>query len=304
MSLALLANTDPRIVAILNAAPGTAWASSVSGQVGAFPSQSEITAASLEADGILINEGYFNSVNNTLAQPFMTPTAALAKGQKIPQHRGNIGRVEVARSVKTFTTGGVNTSTDVITTSANHGFRLGEPISFFGPSGVPGGLTADQTYYAIPAVTQTQFQVATSVANAIAGTYVDLTSIGAGTMTVVAWQGGVEAKHVDDVKQAIELADTYVETGALNYIWKMDQGVIWHASDYARVEIPSYTRTTALQANREDEPIIIAIAIKLLTKHASPAAFKDWAVIADEGLQSIIRDGSYQPRGGQEDQNP
>lgn len=303
MALALLANTDPRIISILNAAPGTAWPSTVSGTVGAFPSQSEITAASLEADGELITRGYFNSVNNSLAQPFMVPSAPISRGGIIPQHYGNSGRVEISRVVKTFTSAGVNVGTDTITTSGSHGFTLGESISFFGTS-LPTGLVANTTYYAIPTGVQDQFQVASSRANVATGTLVDLTGTGSGTMNVVAWQGGLEVETIDDIQNANANADTYVQVGALNYLWKMDQGVLWHTADYARIDIPTYTRTTALQADRADEPLIIALAIKLLTKHASAALFSEWAAMADEGIEAIIRDGSYQPRTKQVDQNP
>lgn len=292
MALALLANTAPRINAILGANPGV-WSASVSGTVGAFPDISEITAASLEADGELITRGYFNSVNAALAQPFMAACSPLLNGGQIPFHYGNYGMVEVAHTVKTFTTGSVNTTTDEITASSN-GFQTGDPISFFGPSGVPSPLVADQTYYAIAGSSQNTFQVAATPADAANGTAVNLTSQGSGTMTVVKWQGGQEAESIDDIKNALAVGNSYVESGAFNYLWKVDSGNLYHAAAWGRVEIPTYNRTTALQANKTDEPIIIALAVKLLTKNASPAMFQEWGAIAEAGIQSIIRDGMYQ----------
>lgn len=85
-------------------------------------------------------------------------------------------------SVEYFDTGDVNTGTDIITLTGS--YQTGDECRFRGSGGVPGGLTANTTYYLIR-VTATTYRVATSQANADANTYIDLTTTGSGTMSIV-----------------------------------------------------------------------------------------------------------------------
>lgn len=74
-------------------------------------------------------------------------------------------------------TSGVNTTTDVITVNG-HGFVTGQPFVYNDGGGTSlAGLTDGTTYYAIK-LTDDTFKVATSSANAFAGTAVDLTGAG------------------------------------------------------------------------------------------------------------------------------
>lgn len=77
----------------------------------------------------------------------------------------------------TFGTGDVNTTDDIITVDEN--IATGTRLIFLS-STLPGGLTTGATYYAIK-VTSVTIKVATSAANATAGTAVDLTTTGTGT---------------------------------------------------------------------------------------------------------------------------
>ncbi|MBU3550697.1 flagellin [Polynucleobacter sp. MWH-Berg-3C6] len=67
-------------------------------------------------------------------------------------------------------------------TSGNHGFTSGQAITYHvdNPSNAIGGLTNNQTYYAITTNDPTQFELADSSGNAQAGTAVNLTSAGIG----------------------------------------------------------------------------------------------------------------------------
>ena len=90
----------------------------------------------------------------------------------------------------TITTGGfgfnpstaVDTSANTIDLGANYGLQAGEPVVYnAGPGGTAiGGLTSGQTYYVIPVANSTKVKLASSAANAQAGTAIPLTSVGGG----------------------------------------------------------------------------------------------------------------------------
>lgn len=89
----------------------------------------------------------------------------------------------------TFTTSDVNTSTEVITVGRD--IPTTTPIKFSSTGAVPTGLVAGTTYYAIRN-NATSIKVATTVANAQAGTAIDLTAVGSGTHTItteIRWPG-------------------------------------------------------------------------------------------------------------------
>lgn len=93
----------------------------------------------------------------------------------------NLETITVNGTSETFATTAVNTGTDVITVTNN--YATGTPIVFTSTTTVPAGLTAGTTYYAIN-VSSTTIKVATTAANATAGTAIDITSQGTGTHTV------------------------------------------------------------------------------------------------------------------------
>lgn len=104
----------------------------------------------------------------------------------------------------TFSTGNVNAGTDVITVARN--IPTGTPIKFTSSGTLPAGLVAGTQYYAINA-SSTTIKVASSLANAQAGTQIDITDTGSGTHTIktmVVWPGAIEptlqtAKYQSDV---------------------------------------------------------------------------------------------------------
>lgn len=116
MALALLADVKEDVVAMLNANPGV-WSASVSGNVGAFPSDSEIEQRIFEADALVAVTGYFQSVNDSLANPFFVVSGSLAYGDDYPQHHGKINKVEVSNDNATWIVGVKADSLDDITTA-------------------------------------------------------------------------------------------------------------------------------------------------------------------------------------------
>lgn len=207
MALATIANVKSRVIAILNASPGV-WSSTVSGTVGAFPSDSEIDLAVLNADEWVATQCYFQSANASLSQPFETTTAIL-NGDSVPFHHGNVSQVE---------------------------------------------LSADN----------------------------------------IAFTQGVMAQSRDDIVQAAAI-ETYFGAGAADFLYFLDptDGHFYTTSTYARITYAIYTRTSALQCDADEESLIVAKAVSLLMKHASPALFAEYDQHAERGRQQIIQDGIY-----------
>lgn len=77
-------------------------------------------------------------------------------------------------------------ATDLCTATA-HGFKTGDRVRLTTTTTLPGGLAASTTYYVIRVSADT-FKLATSDANATAGTVIDITDTGTGTHTVTGYE--------------------------------------------------------------------------------------------------------------------
>lgn len=118
----------------------------------------------------------------------------------------------------TFATSAVNTGTDVITLSSTTGLTTGMPIRFTSTTTLPAGLSAGTTYYAI-VLTDTTIQVATSFANAEAGTDLDITSVGTGTHTIISGSHTVGVSYDLDDNDEVWLDG---RKGELTTFWNTD----------------------------------------------------------------------------------
>src|SRR5690606_1450101 len=76
----------------------------------------------------------------------------------------------------------VSTSTDAIS-STDHGYETGLKVQVSSSNTLPTGLSVSTDYWVIKS-DDNSFQLATSLANAIAGTEIDITGAGSGTLTV------------------------------------------------------------------------------------------------------------------------
>jgi plastocyanin len=85
-------------------------------------------------------------------------------------------------SNKNFTSGDVTAATDIVTIAA-HGLLTGTKVTLTTDDTLPGGLAAATDYYIIAASANT-IKFATSQANAVAGTAIDLTNAGTGNHVV------------------------------------------------------------------------------------------------------------------------
>jgi hypothetical protein len=81
-----------------------------------------------------------------------------------------------------FDSSAVNTATDIITLANT--YATGDTVVFRGVSGVPAGLTANTTYYLIK-ITDTTYKVASSLANALSGTAINITGTGTSPMSMI-----------------------------------------------------------------------------------------------------------------------
>lgn len=70
----------------------------------------------------------------------------------------------------------------LFTTSTAHGFALGLKVQFTTDTTLPTGISALTDYFVVP-ITATTYKVATSLANALAGTVVAYTNTGTGDQT-------------------------------------------------------------------------------------------------------------------------
>lgn len=111
----------------------------------------------------------------------------------------------------TFATGAVATATDIITLSSTTNYPTGTPVTFTSTGTVPAGLSTGVVYYVIN-VSGTTIKVATSAANATAGTAIDITSTGSGTHTI-------NLSYVVADNDEIYLTGRY---GELYYLWNTD----------------------------------------------------------------------------------
>ena len=85
--------------------------------------------------------------------------------------------------VSTFSYTSVNISTDIITVTSNDSLNTGSVVVLTTSGTAPTGLTASSTYYVIR-VSATTIKLASSLANAIAGTSIDITGQGTGNHTL------------------------------------------------------------------------------------------------------------------------
>lgn len=92
-------------------------------------------------------------------------------------------QMDMAVSSTTFTASDVDITNDNIRI-ANHGLKTGVSVGMLAGTTIPTGFTEATTGYYVIVVDANTIALATSKANAIAGTKVNITAIGAGTNTL------------------------------------------------------------------------------------------------------------------------
>lgn len=90
-------------------------------------------------------------------------------------------------SVKSVTqASGIDTGTEIITTTVANFYWTGLRVHVSSSVTLPTGLSDSTDYYVI-SLGDSTFKLASSLANAVAGTAIDITGVGTGTMTVTPW---------------------------------------------------------------------------------------------------------------------
>ncbi len=151
--------------------------------ISAATSGTDVAAAVETAIDLLV--GFTDVIATTPSTVNLDCTAAWAGVVSPPlcySRAGAAGTGSITKSVTTAgTSAAVNTTTDVITKTA-HGQVTGAKVALTTAGTLPTGLSAT-TYYVIKLTADT-FQLASSLANAAAGTAVDITTPGFGTHTI------------------------------------------------------------------------------------------------------------------------
>lgn len=134
---------------------------------------------SLDADTRIASRDYYGQQTGGAALGRLTNVAGFREIWEYP----DLGVTNTASIEFTATAG-----TDLITTASAHGYTTGTVVRVAtSAADLPAGLSAATNYYVIR-VSDTTFKVGSSLANALAGTVVDITDAGTGTHTVSGYE--------------------------------------------------------------------------------------------------------------------
>lgn len=130
---------------------------------------------------------------------------------------------------KTFASTDVSTVNDTATITG-HGFSTGDKFQLTTSGALPTGLSTSTDYFAI-VVDANTIGFASSLANALIGTKIDLTGVGSGTNTVVitALAGATVKlqKSNDGTNWSDEGSATTISATSLNWLEKADPTGLW-----------------------------------------------------------------------------
>lgn len=127
-------------------------------------------------------------------------------------------------AAKTFAASAVNTATDAITITA-HGYTLGLKGQVSNPGTLPTGISGSTDYFVI-VIDANTIKLASSLANAQAGTQIDITAQGAGTntFTPTALAGGtVGLQQSDDNVTYFALGATQAISATGSFYFEKDR---------------------------------------------------------------------------------
>lgn len=157
---------------------------------------------------------------------------------------------------QTFTTSSVSGNRISIT---NHGYQTGLAIQITTTNTLPTPLALNTTYYVIR-ISANTFEVASSYANAVAGTRITLSDVGAGTQTVIPFQDYIAQWLASPTQGALISANPYYYP----YIW-LEQNLLYTNQQKGtfRFNVP-YIPTldnlpTALESDLIDSVVQIAV---------------------------------------------
>lgn len=141
--------------------------------------------------------------------------------------------------------------TDICTTATAHGFTTGAKVTATTTVTLPAGLAAATDYYVI-VLSSTTFSLATSQANALAGTAIDITGTGTGVHTIAVTTtlaGTIKLQknnNPSDVTAVwVDLEDTEVYNGNNSRTISAAATVNWLIDVLAARELRAYVTITS-----------------------------------------------------------
>lgn len=133
---------------------------------------------SLDADTRIASRDYYGQQTGGQARGHLRQVAGFQDIWEYP----DLGAINTASLEFTAAT------TDIITTATAHGYTTGTVVRVAtSAADLPAGLSAATNYYVIR-ISDTTFKLGSSLANALAGTAVDITDAGSGTHTVAGYE--------------------------------------------------------------------------------------------------------------------
>ncbi len=138
----------------------------------------------LSCDGSAVSRTTYATLFTAISTSFGTGDGSTTFN--LPDMRGRLALgAGTGTFTETFTAASVTVASDIITvsTAAGKQFINGTPVVLSTSGGAPAGLVAGTTYYVI-AQSATSIKLAANLANAVAGTPIDITSQGTGNHTL------------------------------------------------------------------------------------------------------------------------
>lgn len=260
---------------------------------GAFPFNDELAETVFEADELIATQGYFQSNNELLSQPFEVMSQNLLFGDDVPFSHGKFSRVDLAQNVKSFLPAAVNTTDDEITITA-HGFASESRVRVSSDNALPAPLTATSFYFVSPLSANvfklySNFTAPTSIVN--------LTDQGAGNHTIATLIRGIRELHADSIVAAQAAGKSYVQQDAFDHLYAIENGRFYTTAQFGLIFYPEYTRTSELQCSQNESALLVATTVRLLRRNASPAPFDVWTNESVRGIEQIVREGVYTAQG-------
>jgi hypothetical protein len=137
---------------------------------------SSAVASTLELDSRVASKDYYGALTGSSGLRVFRGVGGFEAIYEYPNLPGN-----------NATSGTFTAATTDICTKTAHGFQTGDRVRVSSTTTLPAGLAANTTYYVIRLTADT-FKLASSDANATAGTAVDITDTGSGTHSVVGYE--------------------------------------------------------------------------------------------------------------------
>lgn len=136
----------------------------------------------LLCDGSAVSRTTYSALFGIISTTFGAGDGSTTFNLPDMRSRVPVGAGTAPTTTFSFAAAAVDTSTDIITTSSNATLYTGTPVVLTTTGTLPSGLSLATTYYVIYQ-SATTFKLATSLANAVAGTAINITSQGSGTHT-------------------------------------------------------------------------------------------------------------------------